>query len=259
MSNQSTSSKEKSSPGFIMDGAREIIAMTNGAIRIEKQVDALEECIESNPSLALDLSKSLVETACKTILIDRGITLLKNNPTLNELMNGTLAALELNDSYKEDEADVVKHLRSIAKGLVSSFQGLGELRNKKGFASHGHDAYLDFLEPAHALFAARAADAITHFLFSAHRNYGGDLQRKDGQLTIHQRELKAEVVDYEAHQSFNEYIDNLYKPTEIFELQYSASEILAKVDPKAYIDYLAEFDQDKVSNLNVTKNTEGKV
>ena len=233
MSNQITNGEGKPTSDFIMDGAREIISLTSGAIHLEKQIEALEANIKSNPSLAVDLSKTLVETICKTILKDRGIEIERKNPDLNFLLTKTLDSVRLVNQHIEDEAEVVKHLRSMSKGLVSAFQGLGELRNKKGFASHGHDGYMESLEPMQAMFAARAADALVHFLYQAHRNYEIKPHCTDGR------------TNYSANQEFNDYIDNLHEQSVIFGMQYTASEILAKVDPNAYLEYLTEFEKDK--------------
>lgn len=106
---------------FIMDGAREVIAQNSGMQTFELQVDGLEKSIAENPSLAIDLSKTLVETACQTIMKDRGVKTEKKAPSLNELLTATLTSLQLVNPFREDEADVVKHLRSVSKGLVNAF------------------------------------------------------------------------------------------------------------------------------------------
>lgn len=196
---------------FVMDGAREVLEQ--GTIpRLQQQVDALEASLPDNPALAFDLAKSVVETACRTIMTDRGLMPTKSTPTLNELITETLEALQLVNDHRPDEAKVVRILRKAVKGLVTAAQSLGELRNSDGFASHGTDGYLESLEPFHATFAARSADAVVNFLFQAHRAYGGPLYREEGEETLYAKEQRGEAVDYVAHEAFNGYLDEENEP-----------------------------------------------
>lgn len=57
---------------FRMVGAREVLLLLPGTAHIERLVVALEGAVNSNPALAFDLSKSLIESVCKTLLQDRG-------------------------------------------------------------------------------------------------------------------------------------------------------------------------------------------
>src|SRR5205085_11948217 len=55
---------------FEMRGAREVLEA--GAAHIERQIVAIESTIVQQPEYVFDLAKSLIESACKTILRDRG-------------------------------------------------------------------------------------------------------------------------------------------------------------------------------------------
>lgn len=55
---------------FRMDGARAILTVTPGAAHLEQQILAIERAVAETPALAIDLAKTLVETVCKTVLID---------------------------------------------------------------------------------------------------------------------------------------------------------------------------------------------
>ena len=46
--------------------------MAGDALHLEQQIKAIEQAVRDAPNLAFDLSRSLVETVCKTILTDRG-------------------------------------------------------------------------------------------------------------------------------------------------------------------------------------------
>ena len=235
---------------FQMYGVREIINASSGAVNLKRQVELIETSIDNNPSLVIDLSRALIETTCKTILNDRGVAVVKKSPSLNELVNQALTALQLVSPHCDGEAEISGELRKMCTRLVAATQALGNLRNSQGFASHGPDAYLESLEPAQALFSARISDAIVHLMFHAHRNYKGDIKRVDGvpivpQLTLKELEENRVAVDYTAHEVFNSYIDELHDPLNVFEVEYVASESFARVDPEAYLQYLEEFDKDE--------------
>lgn len=235
---------------FQMYGVREIINASSGAVNLQRQVELIEASIDDNPTLCVDLSRAIIETACKTILNDRGVALVKKSPSLNELVNQALSALQLVNPHSEGEAEIAGQLRKMCTRLVSVTQALGDLRNSQGFASHGPDAYLESLEPAQALFSARISDAIVHLMFHAHRNYKGDIKRVDGvpiipKPTLKELEENRIAVDYNTHKNFNDYIDELHNPLNVFEVEYAASESFAKVDPEAYLQYLDDFDEDE--------------
>ena len=49
--------------------------VSQGLQHIEAQVDAIEDAkYQVNPGLAFDLAKTLVESACRTILTERGVS-----------------------------------------------------------------------------------------------------------------------------------------------------------------------------------------
>src|SRR5262245_18765265 len=56
---------------FVMHGARAAIA--NGMLHIEEHVKGIERAVGENPGLAFDLARTLIESACRTILTERGI------------------------------------------------------------------------------------------------------------------------------------------------------------------------------------------
>ena len=55
-----------------MAGVRSAILDGPIADFIEQQIDALEHAVESVPDFAFDLSKTLIESVCKTVLADIG-------------------------------------------------------------------------------------------------------------------------------------------------------------------------------------------
>ena len=113
-------------------------------------------------------------------------------------------------------------------GLQTAIQGICELRNTQGFASHGKDAYTLQLDIVQAQLAARAADAIVNFLFRAHRHYPID--------------GPARRLVYRELANFNDWIDEQNGIVRIFMLEYKPSEVLFGIDQEAYRDLLADYE-----------------
>src|SRR5688572_14546012 len=57
---------------FQMTGARTAILSGPVAEAIERTIEAIENAVERVPDFAFDLSKTLVESVCKTVLADLG-------------------------------------------------------------------------------------------------------------------------------------------------------------------------------------------
>jgi hypothetical protein len=210
--------------GFIMAGAREVMA--TDAVYFEQQIIAIEQAVGENPGLSFDLAKTLVESACKTILKDRGQP-CDSAWDLPRLLKETLGKLQIVPEGLESAEEVAASLRKTIGGLLTAIQGICELRNTQGFASHGKDAYTLQLDIVQAQLAARAADAIVNFLFRAHRHYPIDGPTR--------RLVYRELAD------FNEWIDEQNEVVRIFTLEYKPSEVLFGIDQEAYRDLLTEY------------------
>jgi len=220
-------------PKFAMSGVREVLAAE--AVHMERQIIALERAVTENPGLAFDLAKTLIESACKTILSDRGCE-YNSNWDLPRLLKETLAKLRLVPSGCQNEADVTISLRKTIGGLQTTIQVLCELRNTHGFASHGRDAYSAQLDVVQAQLAARAADVVVSFLFRAHYYYPG--------TEVAKRLSFSELED------FNSWIDDQNPPVRIFSLEYRPSEVLFSVDLEAYRDLLLDYRQEEASDTD---------
>jgi hypothetical protein len=210
---------------FRMIGSREILPLFAGSNVIERHISALEESIESNPSLAFDLSRSLVESVCKTILTDRGEN--PENLGFKDLLKRTYSVCQLVPNSHTTKPEVIASLQNIIEGFETVIQALTNLRNSEGIASHGKDAFTLQLETAQARLAAQSADTIVRYLYIAHKNY---------QTPAQVRQLR-----YDDNLEFNDYIDENNDKVQIFELIYQPSEVLFSVDQDAYRSYLAEY------------------
>jgi hypothetical protein len=209
---------------FAMFSAR--AAMSGGLTHIETQAKALERAVIENPGLAFDLARTLVESACKTILTDRKIP-FGSDDELPKLFKAVTTTLPFLPKAASGEGEGRKSLAQTISGLHTALQGICELRNSYGFASHGADGPRPLMESAQALLAAQAADAIIGFLHRAHRQ--------------DQTALPAMRLEFLDNEGFNDFVDDIHDPVEIFDLQYRPSEVLFNVDLDAYRDKLAQF------------------
>lgn len=216
---------------FKMYGAREAIA--GGFVHIEKQVNAIEQAIIDNPGLAFDLAKTLIESVCRTILKERSISYNENDdlPKLFRLVSQSLPFLPPPSSQQNE---VRQSLTQTLNGLHTTLQGICELRNRCGFASHGSDSQRPPLESAQAMLAASAADTIIGFIYRVYRQ----------EYTTEKTHFS-----YENNPDFNEWVDSSCGMIQIFELEFRPSEILFAMDPEGYRNYLAEYrsNEDQVN------------
>ncbi len=212
---------------FMMHGARE--ALDAGAVHLEQQIVAIEEAVSANPGLTFDLSKTLLESVCKTVLYERSCD-YDGGWDLPRLLKETLAQLRLVPVGLDHEQEVSDSLRKTTGGLQTTIQGICELRNTHGFASHGKDPSFHQLEAIQALLVARSADVIVNFLFRIHQGY-----------PIRQ---STPVIAYEDHPAFNGYVDEAYGIIKIFETQFRPSDILFQMEPETYRIALGEFEAD---------------
>ena len=210
---------------FVMHGARDAIAAGLG--HIEEHVKALERAIVETPALAFDLAKTLIESTCRTVLDERSIQ-YSSADALPKLLKSTTRSLPFLPPAASAESKIRESLRQTLGGLSAAVQGICELRNRSGFASHGSGSTRPTMESTQALLVAAAADAIVGFLYRVHT--------RDRSLPRH--------LTFESHEVFNEYLDETWGVFIVNELPFRASEVLFQMDPEAYRVHLADFDSE---------------
>ena len=222
---------EYSTSRFQMVGARSAILEGPIAKPIEQQIEAIENALESIPDFAFDLSKTLVESVCKTVLADIGQAA---DPNWNapKLLKETANRLNLLPRNHPDPAKASESVEKTIRGMIQTIQGLCELRNKYGMASHGRDAFSARLELRQATLAAQAADTIVSFLYRIHRDARS--QTPGGR------------VHYEDRPDFNEAFDRDNELIRLSQLGLLPSHVLFQCDQEAYKaalnDYITERD-----------------
>ena len=212
-------------PQFVMYGSR--AAMAAGLFHIEQQVKGIEQAVNENPGEAFDLARTLIESACRTILKERSVTYAPEDD-LPKLIKSARDQLSLLPATASGESKARKSLAQTLGGLSMAVQGICELRNAFGFASHGADSARPQMESLQALFVAETADTIIGFLYRAHR--------QDRTPQHSQR------PGYAANTEFNESVDALYERVVIFDEEFEPSKVLFEMAPEAYRIHLAEFE-----------------
>lgn len=212
---------------FVMHGARDAIA--GGLGHIEQQVRSIEQAVAENPGLAFDLAKTLVESVCRAVLSERAIDYSEDDD-LPKLFKTASQSLPFLPAGASAEAEIRKSLAQTLSGLHTAIQGICELRNQCGFASHGSGNPRPAMESVQALLAAEAADTIVGFLHRVHRQ-DRTPPPSPGAL-------------YEDNPDFNDSVDETHGMIRIFEVEFQPSEVLFQMEPESYRVYLAEFDAD---------------
>jgi len=116
---------EAAATSFVMYGAR--AAMAGGLAHIEEQVKSIERAVIENPGLAFDLAKTVVESACRTILAERKIVFATDDD-LPRLYRAVTTSLPMLPNAASGEAEARKSLLQTLNGLHPALQGFCELR-----------------------------------------------------------------------------------------------------------------------------------
>ena len=212
---------------FVMHGARD--AMTAGLAHIEAQVKGIEQAVVENPGLAFDLAKTLIESTCRAVLGERSVAYAATDD-LPKLFKSAMQNLSFLPATASEASDVRSSLQQTLSGLSTAIQGICELRNQCGFASHGSGSPRPVMEDVQALFAAEAADTIVGFLHRVHRQ--------------DRTPPPAATPIFDENSAFNESLDENFGPFRVFDVEFRPSEVLFFLEPETYRIYLAEFDSD---------------
>lgn len=226
---------------FVMHGARD--AMAGGLAHIEEQVKGIERAVVENPGLAFDLARTLVESTCRTVLSERAVAYASADD-LPKLFRSATLTLSFLPPTASEAAEVRKSLQQTLAGLSTAIQGICELRNQCGFASHGSGAPRPMMEGVQALLAAEAADAIVGFLHRVHRQ-----DRTPPPAP-------AAAAAFDLNISFNDYVDENFGPLRIFDLEFRPSEVLFRLEPETYRISLAEFGEGAADGLAAAEERE---
>lgn len=141
-------------------------ADTLNANHLAEQIRRMKDSVETDPTLAIGTAKELIETCCKTILAERGKTLL-GTPDIPTLTKETLKELKLVPEDIPSAARGADIIKLILRNLSTIGHSLAELRGLYG-TGHGQHGATIGLTPRHAKLAVGAAATLSIFLFETH-------------------------------------------------------------------------------------------
>lgn len=216
---------------FQLSACRELMESHPESLVIRQQVEALEDAIPEKPGIAVSFCRTLIETTCKTILVDRGQA-PDGAWEAPKLIAETTKFLHLGIHDDGHTDPTLKNgAEKLLRGVNSIIDGVMEIRNAHGAAAHGSDAYAPMLDARYAEILARATDAVVGLLFKTHLNGSG----------------KAPLarLRYGDHDDFDKWIDDDFGPFEVLETPLAASEALFRTDNNAYRAALVVFKQEQ--------------
>lgn len=180
-------------------------------------IETIIENVNSNPTLSIELCKTIIEGICKTILTNKSKKIPDNFPNL---VSTTLQSINV-----ETHADA-DHIEKLSKRLGGVLHYIAEIRNQCSFASHGQD--IDYYKPSSdlALFVIHTTNAILGFILHFYI-VTGDYK-------------KGERIRYEDFTEFNEEIDDEYEQ-EYIGYKISYSKALFDQDIEAYKELYNEY------------------
>lgn len=193
-------------------------------------IDHIEQYRTTDPSLALDAAKCLLEALAKTMLNDRNIP-LDADASFNSLIKKAIETSKAISSLKDDNS-----LMKMSNGMVTASREIGSLRNRFGLLSHGRDLQAGRIDKLSVDFVIDTTFSIAHFLFALHEE---------------ERIIKHRIT-YEDNPDFNHFIDSQYENSEIIieEVHITPSRALFYEDVEAYRASLIDFQSAKIDLLN---------
>jgi len=133
---------------------------------LRQQIDRIRSAIEDDPDLAIGTAKELVETTCRTILADYGLT-ADTGWDVTRLVKEARSVLKLVPEDIPDSAKGAETIKRMLSNLGQISQGIAELRNLYG-TGHGKDGQFKGLGPRHARLVVGCATTLATFLFETH-------------------------------------------------------------------------------------------
>lgn len=209
-----------------MRGCRELLLTYQDSLTIKSQIEVIEASIMTNAGMVFTHCRGVMESICRTILIDRGVPIDGADPKPNWLMTQTLRALKLTPAEFDSDAKVESGVSEVLRGMNALVNGIVDLRNSQGIGPHGRDALAEVLDSEYAITCATAVDAATSLLFRLHKKQSETDPMKRLRLGDH--------PDFDAR------LDAKYSIF-IEDVPLIASKSLFASDPDAYRQKLVEY------------------
>lgn len=132
---------------------------------IEKQISLMVSLIDTHPADSIGKSKELIESCCKYILDEEGIS-YKSGISLSELRKQVFILLNL-DSNQNISAKSNKEVKKILSSFTQIIDGINNLRNEKG-DGHGRGKTFVELPPRYARLVVNASIGLVQFIWETY-------------------------------------------------------------------------------------------
>lgn len=207
-----------------MDILKEICSSYGKWNPLEEYILRIETYRQTNGPVVLENCKALVETICKTILVDLGEPLINNEKT------------HILISKACNKMRCLPNTGDLARSFITVAQKLGEFRNNFAVIAHGVTVYQ--IEERRN----KITRAATDFMISTVEQLAVFL------ITVYHEEypiLTQRAVRYEDNSEFNEKYDEEIESIQIGGYgPYSPSEVLFNIDIDAYKTELSNYTAD---------------
>lgn len=213
-----------------MQKLRDTLELYSRWSALESYVDRMQAHLESDFSLSVENAKALLESIGKEVCKAKGAE-LGSNPSINAVLKRAFTAMD----YPSDGL-----VAQVSGALATIGQQIGELRNQISPTSHGKP--LEELKDRNS-----KVDLMTReFLIDTTVTVAVFLIRafEERQLLAPSMQVEpapAAPPDYEAYQDFNDYWDGAFGDFAMGAYVYPASEILFRMDARAYLAECDEF------------------
>ena len=134
--------------------------------QIDRQISRITISLDSDPELAMGTAKELLESCCKTILMEREVD-FNENDELSPLVSKVRQNLELMPDDIDHSARGAKTMKRLLSNLGEITRGMSEVRNLYG-TGHGKDGRSSSLQPRYAKLTVGAATTLAVFLYETH-------------------------------------------------------------------------------------------
>lgn len=182
---------------------------------------------EQESGLLIGHCKAIIEGFCKSLLDEKGIE-YPGDSKIGWLAKRAIQALDVAQGVENE-----KKARDAFKSLITSFaanmevaaKAVGELRNDFCPLAHGKSNIHKPLDIHYAEFIGRQTDSLVGFIY---------------ELAVNHRVLEPELA-FQDNSDFNDYLDDEFEPTVIYDDTYLPSEILYNLKTDKYRDALKDF------------------
>jgi len=137
---------------------------------VVEQLRRLEDVADSDPRLAIGTAKELVETVCKSILRERGVS-VDSTWDFPKLIGEVRRELRLLPDEVDADTRGKDAIKRVLGSLGSIAHSINELRGLYG-TGHGPDGRARGLHGRHARLAVGMASTLATFLLETHREQG---------------------------------------------------------------------------------------